>query len=193
MNDKLEYKKRFYDLEKEESWLNEMSEKGLLLKSVKYGFFKDTYIFDQCEKKYIFRLDYTKDGVVFEEFTSPYVMFVTSTYKADYVCYLNGKVYFRKSAESGEFPPIYTDPESRLSAETKRFGYCTSLALLCFSSAVYIFVGTNVPSAVKEGDLAAITYSLIMSGMWLSAFIPCFIRSCKHYKKMQDIKKIMKE
>ena len=193
MNENFEYKKRFYDMDREESWLNEMSEKGLLLKSVKWGVFKDTYTFDHCEKKYTFRLDYTKDGVVFEEITSPYVTFVTSTYKADYVCYMNGKVYFRKSAESGEFPPIYTDLESRLSSETKRFGYFITLTMVFIFEIVHLSFGTNILSGISNGSLGAIIYYGIMFVLCLSIIIPCFINACRHYKKMQDIKKIMKE
>ncbi|MCH5194814.1 MAG: DUF2812 domain-containing protein [Oscillospiraceae bacterium] len=192
MSEKLEYKKRFYDLEKEESWLNEMSEKGLLLKSVTWGFFRDTYTFDHCEKKYTFRLDYTKDGIVYEEITSPYVMFVTSTYKADYVCYMNGRVYFRKSAESGEFPPIYTDPESRIAAEKKRFGACTGLtAVFLFDTVLW---GTELPSYMNaEHRVAAAIYLSIILFICLTGFSLCLTRACRHYKKMQDIKKIMKE
>ena len=192
MNEKFEYKKRFTDLEKEELWLNEMSEKGLLLRSVKRGVFRDTYTFDHCEKKYVYRLDYSKDGIVFEEITSPYVMFVTSTYKAEYVCYLNGKVYFRKAEENGEFTPIYTDPESRIAAEKKRFGACTGL------SAVFLFDtilwGTELPDCLNaENRIAAIIQISIILLICLTGFSLCLARAGKHYKKMQDIKKVMKE
>ena len=192
MSEKLEYKKRFYDLEKEESWLNEMSEKGLLLKSVKWGFFGDTYTFDHCEKKYIFRLDYTRDGIVYEEITSPYVMFVTSTYKADYVCYMNGRVYFRKSAESGEFPPIYSDPESRIAVEKKHFGACVGLTAVCLFDT--FLMGTELPSYMNaEHRIAATIYLSIILFLYLTGFSLCLAKAVRHYKKIQDIKKIMKE
>lgn len=191
MNENFEYKKRFYDMDKEESWLNEMSEKGLLLKSVKWGVFKDTYTFDRCGKKYIFRLDYTKEDTIFEKSTSPYVMFVTSTYNAEYVCCLGGKVYFRKSEESGEFPPVYTDLESKLSAEKTKFGAFTSTAILFIMD--ISMLRPAVMSAINYRYTSDIIFSIIAGVLCLSLFIYCFIRACRHYKKIRDIKKIMKE
>lgn len=88
-----EYKKRFHDLEKEESWLNEMSEKGLALKEIKMGVFKDIYRFEQCDKKYVYREDYNIEGAM-EAITSPYIKFVTETYNCEFVCIANGKIYF---------------------------------------------------------------------------------------------------
>ncbi|MDE6709206.1 MAG: DUF2812 domain-containing protein, partial [Oscillospiraceae bacterium] len=108
-----EYKKRFHDLEKEESWLNEMSEKGLALKEIKWGLFKDIYCFEQCDKKYVYREDYNMENAM-EAITSPYIKFVTETYNCEFVFISAGKIYFRKAKESGDFPPVYTDLESRI-------------------------------------------------------------------------------
>ncbi|MDE6131898.1 MAG: DUF2812 domain-containing protein, partial [Oscillospiraceae bacterium] len=107
MNRNLEYKKRFYDMENEESWLNEMSEKGLALKEIKWRVFKDIYRFEPCDKRYVYREDYNMEGAL-EELTSPYIKFVTETYGCEFVCLANGKVYFRKAAENRDFPPVYT-------------------------------------------------------------------------------------
>lgn len=135
MSEKYEYKKRFYDLEKEEQWLNEMSEKGLALKEIKLGFFKDKYRFEQCDKKYVYREDYNMDDAM-EAITSPYIKFVTETYNCEFVCIANGKIYFRKAKESGDFPPVYTDLDSRIEAEKKLFGKmagyaCGAFTILC--------------------------------------------------------------
>ncbi|MBD5141857.1 MAG: DUF2812 domain-containing protein [Ruminococcus sp.] len=116
-----EYKKRFHDLEKEESWLNEMSEKGLALKEIKWGIFKDTYRFEQCDKKYVYREDYNMEDAL-EAITSPYIKFVTETYNCEFVFISAGKIYFRKEVEKGDFPPVYTDLDSRIKAEKKQFG-----------------------------------------------------------------------
>ena len=116
-----EYKKRFHDLEKEESWLNEMSEKGLALKEIKWGLFKDIYRFEQCDKKYVYREDYNMEDAM-EAITSPYIKFVTETYNCEFVFISAGKIYFRKDVEKGDFPPVYTDLDSRIKAEKKQFG-----------------------------------------------------------------------
>ena len=132
-----EYKKRFHDLEKEESWLNEMSEKGLALKEVKMGVFKDIYRFEQCDKKYVYREDYNMEDAM-EAITSPYIKFVTETYNCEFVCIAKGKIYFRKAKDSGDFPPVYTDLDSRIEAEKKLFGKmvgyaCGVFTILCIS------------------------------------------------------------
>ena len=133
-----EYKKRFHDLEKEESWLNEMSEKGLALKEIKWGIFKDTYRFEQCDKKYVYREDYNIEGAL-EAVTSPYIKFVTETYNCEFVCIANGKIYFRKAAESGDFPPVYTDLDSRIGAEKKLFG-----KMVGYACGAFIIININV-------------------------------------------------
>lgn len=121
MSEKYEYKKRFHDLEKEEKWLNEMSEKGLAFTGTKWGLWADVYCFEPCEKKYVYREDYNIEPAA-EAITSPYIKFVTETYNCSFVCISAGKIYFRKDAEKGDFPPVYTDLESRLAAEKKLFG-----------------------------------------------------------------------
>lgn len=182
MAEKYEYKKRFYDLEKEESWLNEMSEKGLALKEIKWGLFKDTYRFEQCDKKYVYREDYNPDMPVLEEITSPYVMFVTGTYEAEYVCWANGKVYFRKAADSGEFPPIYTSLDSRIAAEKKQL-WRTLPALLLFLFD-FLYIGSDV---VGEGDLGRLSFILIfISNIGL---LYCLLISYRHVRKISKLKK----
>ena len=100
-----EYKKRFHDLEKEENWLNEMSEKGLALKEIKMGVFKDTYRFEQCDKKYVYREDYNMEGAM-EAITSPYIKFVTETYNCEFVCLEKGKEYFRNAKQKQDLTPV---------------------------------------------------------------------------------------
>ncbi|MCM1382757.1 MAG: DUF2812 domain-containing protein, partial [Muribaculaceae bacterium] len=121
MSENFEYKKNFADLDSEERWLNEMSEKGLAMKSVSGAFIGSRYSFEKSEKAYTYRVDYSPDGRVMEEITSPYVMFVKDTYGAEYVCCSGGKVYFRKAIGEGDFPPVYTTDESRLNIEKRKF------------------------------------------------------------------------
>ncbi|MDE7302599.1 MAG: DUF2812 domain-containing protein [Oscillospiraceae bacterium] len=182
MSDKYEYKKRFYDLEKEEQFLNEMSEKGLAMKEIKWGFFKDTYRFEPSNKKYVYREDYNPDMPVLEEITSPYVMFVTGTYKAEYVCWANGKVYFRKAADSGEFPPIYTSLDSRIAAEKKQLWRTLPVLLLFLFDFLFI-----VSDVVGEGDLGRLSFILIfISNIGL---LYCLLMSCRHVRKIFELKK----
>lgn len=191
MSEKYIYKKRFHDLEKEESWLNEMAEKGLAMKSVEGGFLKDTYRFEPCDKKYIYREDYNPEAPVMEEITSHYVMFVKGTYGAEYVCCARGKVYFRKAEEKGDFPPVYTSAESRLAIEKKKFYQSVIFAL--------IFI-TVIPLHCTPFG-ATLYHAMISPSFWLKAIafmiatvciVSCITEACHHYKKIAEIKKIMK-
>ncbi len=185
MSEKYEYKKRFYDLEKEENWLNEMSEKGLVLKKIEWGFFADKYLFEPCSEKYVCRIDYNPDVLdVLEEITSPYTMFVTGTYEAEFICCANGKLYFRKAADKGEFPPVYTSLESRIIAEKnqiKRYSLILIIAL------IYALVfGSMLIDESYEMDF--------WGGMSISIFFVLLllmgIMLLKHIFKIRSLKKL---
>lgn len=182
MSEKNVYKKRFYDLEKEEGWLNEMCGKGLVLKKIDWGVFADKYIFEPCSERYVCRVDYNYEGPVLEEITSPYVMFVTGTYGADFICCSGGKLYFRKEEKSGDFPPIYTSLDSRIAAEKKQL-WRTLPALLLFLFD-FLYIGSDV---VGERDLGRLSFILILiSNIGL---LYCLLMSCRHVRKISELKK----
>ncbi len=188
-----EYKKRFNDLEKEESWLNEMSGKGLALKEIKLGFFKDIYRFEQCDKRYVYREDYNMEGAM-EAITSPYIKFVTETYNCEFVCIANGKIYFRKAAESGEFPPVYTDLDSRIGAEKKLFGKMAGYA--CGVFVIMNICGLNLYNTFNSDtifgrmgficSIIAIVCGLICMVMFISAAL-------QHHSKIKELNKARDE
>lgn len=185
MSEKHEYRKRFYDLEKEESWLNQMCAGGLVLKKVEWGIFADKYVFEPCTKKYVCRIDYNPEMEVLDEITSPYTMFVTGTYEAEFICCANGKLYFRKAEEKGDFPPIYTSLESRIAAEKKRFR--GALPLIIFILIVSIYCGVVAAAAASEEGIRvkfstmcfifAILCAIPILAMWLRSILK--IRSLK--------------
>ena len=185
MSEKHEYRKRFYDLEKEESWLNQMCAGGLVLKKIEWGVFADKYVFEPCAKKYVCRIDYNPEMEVLDEITSPYTMFVTGTYEAEFICCANSKLYFRKAEEKGDFPPIYTSLESRIAAEKKRFR--GALSLLIFILIVSVYCGAvAAAAAIEEGIqvnfstmcfIFAILCTIPILAMWLRSILK--IRSLK--------------
>lgn len=190
MNDKYEYKKNFSDLESEEKWLTEMSEKGFALKDVRGAFLCYKYSFEPCGRKYVYRVDYNNEGPVLEEITSQYVMFVTGTYGAEYVLCRHGKLYFRKAADEGDLPPIYTSPESRLAAEKKKLAQYIAFAFCLFLSALWGMDGFGL----------FMRLSFYSPYFWLQAlaaliFLVCFACCLKgaytHYKKIKEIKNKM--
>lgn len=182
MSEKYIYKKRFHDLEKEENWLNEMAEKGLALKSITGGLYRLAYRFEPCDKKYVYRVDYNPEMPVLEEITSPYVMFVTSAYAAEYVCCAINNVYFRKAADSGDFPPIYTDLDSRIAAEKKQLWRTLPVLLLFLLD--FFYIGSDV---VGERDLGRLSF--IMTCISFIGLLYCLLMSCRHVRKISELKK----
>ena len=89
------YRKCFPDIEQEEKWLNEMSEKGLVLTRVAADFFSSRYYFEQGDSTYTYRVDFECDG--------DYIKFVRDTCNAEYLFTAGDKLYFRKAKEQGEF------------------------------------------------------------------------------------------
>lgn len=188
-----EYKKRFHDLEKEESWLNEMSEKGLALKEIKMGFFKGIYRFEQCDKKYVYREDYNMEGAM-EAITSPYIKFVTETYNCEFVCIANGKIYFRKAKDSGDFPPVYTDLDSRIEAEKKLFG--KMVGYVCGGFVIMNICALNVYNTFNSDtifgragfvcSIIAIVCGIICMAMFISAAL-------QHHSKINELNKTRDE
>lgn len=195
MNENLEYKKRFYDLEEEEAFLNEMSEKGLAPKEIKGRVFKDIYRFEPCDKKYVYRVDYNHDDAL-EELTSPYIKFVTETYGCEFVCIANGKVYFRKDAEEGDFPPVYTDIDSRIEAEKKASakltGYaCGAFPIMCiFGYNLYNICHSETVSVFGRAGFVFSMVALVCAIMDMGWFIPLAL---KRRKKIKELEKIREE
>lgn len=187
MNENLEYKKRFHDLEKEEEWLNEMSEKGLALKNIQWGFFADKYIFEHCDKKYTYREDYNIDDAL-EELTSPYIKFVTETYGCEFVCIANGKVYFRKSADKGDFPPVYTDINSRIVAEKKMFGKMVGYA--CGAVPIMCICGLNLYNTFNSDTVfgrMGFIFSIIAIVCAVFDAVWFFTAAVQRYKKIKEL------
>lgn len=186
MNEKYEYKKRFYDLEQEENWLNEMSEKGLALKEIKRGTFKDIYLFEPCGKKYIYREDYNVDGDL-DAITSPYIKFVTETYGCECVC-ISTKIYFRKPAESGDFPPIYTDSESRIGAEKKQF-HLRLVNVLTFVILLNISVLNCVNAFRSDSMLSVWGFVISAAAIPFGGFCVVYfaLTARRHYKKIKEL------
>lgn len=183
MSEKHEYRKRFYDLEKEESWLNQMCADGLVLKKIEWGVIVDKYVFEPCTKKYVCRIDYNPEMEVLDEITSPYTMFVTGTYEAEFICCANGKLYFRKAEEKGDFPPIYTSLESRIAAEKNQIKrYLPILIIILFYALLFVIMIIDKDyesfwGAVSIG--AFLCYVLLTSALIL-----------RHIFKIRSLKKL---
>lgn len=102
------FKNFFLPIEKEESWLNDMSKKGYALKEISNGY----YLFEACTpSKFIYRMEFLKQGVSQEE-KNNYLAFMKEL-NVEYVASTNRWHYFRRDAGLGAFE-IYSDIDSQI-------------------------------------------------------------------------------
>lgn len=101
-------RKAFFDYEKEEKYLNEMSAKGFALTD--YSWCK--YVFEDAPKgKYIYRLELLEKPINHPD-SKKYIKFMEET-GVEFVASYNRWVYFRRDAADGEFD-IYSDIDSKI-------------------------------------------------------------------------------
>lgn len=102
----------YFDKEKEEAWLNEMSQRGWAMTEFIAGLFT----FAPCEPgKYIYRVDMRGEAgrtPVWRNDYQEYIELVEET-GAEYVCRWGWWLIFRREAAKGEFV-LYTDTESQI-------------------------------------------------------------------------------
>lgn len=100
-----------WNYEKEEKWLNQMSDQGYCLRAVKWF----RYEFDECEPgRYYYRQDFQTFSMPDDKKGSQqdYVNFMEGT-GAKLVCNYSNWLYVKKRKSEGEFQ-IYSDHSSRI-------------------------------------------------------------------------------
>lgn len=101
-------RKAFFDYEKEEKYLNEMSAKGLALTDYTWC----RYVFQDAPKgEYIYRIELLENPVNHPE-SQNYIEFMKET-GVEFIASYNRWVYFRRKAAEGEFD-IYSDIDSKI-------------------------------------------------------------------------------
>ncbi|WP_462410845.1 DUF2812 domain-containing protein [Neobacillus sp. Marseille-QA0830] len=101
-------RKLFYDFEKEERFINDMSANGMAL--IDYSWCK--YVFEEAPKgEYIYRLELLEHPANHPE-SQNYIQFMEDT-GAELVASYHRWAYFRRKAADGEFT-IYSDLDSKL-------------------------------------------------------------------------------
>lgn len=186
------YKKHFFDMDKEEQWLNEMADKGMVLTKIGHGIFVQKYYFEKSDTAYTYRVDYSRDGAVMEEITAPYVMFVISSCDAEYVCWSDGKVYFRRAKEKGDFAKLYSDPKSRYDAEQRQFGGCVAFAGLLDFDICYCGYH-SVIALVEDRSTPLAVITLICTILCAVLLFPTIRKAIGCHKKMKELKQMMQE
>ena len=122
--------KMFVDLVKEEEWLNEQGQQGLML--VRYS--GGSYEFeDAFPAKYCYQISIPDKGDRDEYFSFLEEMGITVVAK------YAGRVYLRKNAKDGPFE-LYTDLENRIRQLQKKNGIFISIAVSQFVLGVYMLL-----------------------------------------------------
>ena len=116
--------KIFWDYEKEENWLNEMSAKGLAL----VDYFLIRYVFsDSAPGEYIYRIELLKERGSRPE-SKKYIAFMEES-GAEHIASYMWWAYFRRRASEGRFD-IYSDIDSKIAyyKRIRNFYFCGAAA-----------------------------------------------------------------
>lgn len=144
--------KLYTDFEREENWLNEMSQKGLQLVSYTPG----RYVFEEgAPGEYIYRIELL-DQLPSHHESRAYIRFMEEA-GAEYVDSILRWVYFRKRAADGPFE-LYTDRDS-LITHRKRI-----MALYGVLGSVNVVTGINVVRNSTPG-LGLLPYVNLILGL----------------------------
>jgi len=159
--------KAFYDYQKEENWLNEMSAKGLALTN--YTWMHYTFE-DSTPGEYIYRIELL-DKDVKQKDSIDYLDFLKQS-GVDFVASYMRWVYLRKKAADGPFE-VYTDIDSRLAYLKRVSTFWMTFGLVLAAMAIvqigwigrgigsgnYLWI-VNVVALVVAGIAAAIFLSM---------------------------------
>lgn len=154
--------KLFYDFEKEERWLNEMSAKGLQLCSYYFG----QYVFEQGQPgEYTYRLELMETNPRGAE-GQAYIRFMEDA-GIECVDTFWRWAYFRKKTADGPFD-VYTDPESKIKhyrriAVVAAFGAVGNVAVCVYDTIVLRMIPImllNIFNVVVALLLGRLTWSL---------------------------------
>lgn len=164
-----------WDYEKEEKWLNEMSEKGLQL--VHAGICK--YIFEENSKdRFVYRLELLNNLPSHFESIS-YIRFLKET-GVEYMGSLHRWVYFRKNITNGEFE-LYSDIDSKIKH------YNRIILLLLAVTLINIINAYNLLNHYLESK---IFIQLILS---ILVFLLLSLLGTGIYKALKQILKLKKD
>jgi len=147
--------KAYYDYEKEENWLNEMSAKGLAM--ISYSWCR--YVFEECQpNEYTYRIELL-DNMVSHKISQKYIEFLEESGIQQVASYMRW-IYLRKKTNEGSFD-VYTDIESKIEHNKKIFKFWLTFMIIEFGigfSNISIGLSTMV---FNRGFLALVNFNLI--------------------------------
>ncbi|MFC4804909.1 DUF2812 domain-containing protein [Filifactor villosus] len=179
---KTRVKKTFLDISKEEQWLNEQGEHGLML----IGYHSGEYEFEDVSPvKYQYKIDipdYTGGK------KKEYLDFLEQT-GISVVAQYGGRVYLRKNVADGPLD-LYTEKKEVTKQMNKRYSHFFSIAISQFMLGLIMLIQTlyNVqPKGVAFWIAIVIDTGLIVSGI---IFFILGVRKHRKYSLPKDEKDI---
>ena len=176
--------KVYWDYEREEKWLNEMSVKGLALTDYSWC----RYVFAESAKgQYIYRIELLNQNATHPE-SIAYLRFLEESGVECVATYMRW-VYLRKKASEGSFD-IYTDLESRIKHYKRIYAFWNMLMFVEFSAGLSnLSIGIiNLNIADPFRDYA---YGNLIAGLCLIPLGFLFLRLSLQIRK--KIKKLDQE
>ena len=175
--------KLFFDYEKEETWLNEMSAKGLAFT----GYFPFRYSFAECKPgEYVYRIELLDKSPSNPE-SEQYLKFMEEG-GAEQVSTWYRWVYFRKRSDGGKFE-IYNDIDSKLTHYKRVYGLFLALVLIEILM-VIIQLGVIAYDYTSGEPLSSISFFVI--GFCLGFGIVCVFLWNMYRKKIKNLKQAKK-
>ncbi len=167
--------KAYWNYEKEEKWLNELSAKGLAL--VDYSWIR--YVFEDSQPgEYIYRIQLLKNLASHPE-SRKYIEFVESTGAECVATYLRW-VYFRKRAADGPFE-LYSDFESKIHHYKLVRAFWVAFTVLEYVVGLMnVVIGIEVPVSSSN---------IVLGGLLLALGTGFMIMVLSLSKKIRTLKK----
>lgn len=162
--------KLYWDKDKEQVWLNKMSEEGWAAKK----FFLGMYTFEKCEKgEYIYQIDLMKNRK-----DNEYLEFLEES-GVEVVCRWFYWVILRKKSSEGSFE-LYSDKESKISQYKKikkMFSVILLLEIICFAYEVF--------GAVKTKESLLVGFAILI-GIFVVGIFSIVMKLNGRIKKLQE-------
>jgi len=171
--------KAYWNYEKEEKWLNEMSAKGLALTD--YCWIR--YVFEETDSaEYVYRIQLMEHWATHPE-SQKYIDFIESTGAECVATYMRW-IYFRKKATDGPFE-LYSDISSKIRHYRMVRAFWTGLTVLEYAAGISnIFIGIMAPFAVTNLILGSIVTAL---GVGFTMMIISLNKKIYTLKKQEQI------
>lgn len=173
--------KPYWNFEKEEKWLNDMSAKGLAL--IDYSWCR--YVFEEVPKgEYIYRIELLENWPTHPE-SRNYIRFLEETGVEHVSSYMRW-VYFRKKSADGPFD-LYSDIDSRIAHYKKVFTLW--ITLVCAELAIGL---SNISIGITQWNRSGINFGLgiflLFVGLSLLGVALPVGRKIKRLKKEKKIR-----